>query len=161
MIVKLIKKVFGSRNERLLKRYRNTVRAINALEPQLQALSDEELAAHRWVTECFEPVIALVPRTLRGKLEPAEIYHEVLAHRWFMSERTGASVPFESARPKSGNTHTTSRPKSACFASLVAMKTAGITYAAAISMGNATRLTRSPVASSARNPTTDVQNTYG
>jgi hypothetical protein len=38
-----------------------------------------------------------VPPELRGKLEPAQIYHEVLEHRWFMSERAGASVPFEEA----------------------------------------------------------------
>ena len=55
-------------------------------------LQDEELAAHRWVTECFEPALAAVPRTLRGKLEPAEIYHEILQHRWYMSEHAGADV---------------------------------------------------------------------
>ena len=54
--------------------------------------SDEELAAHKWTTLCFEPVLALVPRSLRGKLEPAEIYHEVLQHRWYMSERAGRDV---------------------------------------------------------------------
>lgn len=53
---------------------------------------DEELAAHKWVTECFEPVLDKVPRTMRGKLEPAEIYHEVLQHRWFMSEKAGRDV---------------------------------------------------------------------
>ncbi|MGA0032929.1 MAG: preprotein translocase subunit SecA, partial [Burkholderiales bacterium] len=45
MITGLLKKVFGSRNERLLKQYRRTVRAINALEPQVAALSDEQLRA--------------------------------------------------------------------------------------------------------------------
>jgi preprotein translocase subunit SecA len=45
MITGLLKKVFGSRNERLLKQYRRTVRAINALEPQIAALSDEALRA--------------------------------------------------------------------------------------------------------------------
>lgn len=58
---------------------------------------DEELAAHRWVTERFERVMAEVPRDLRGKLEPAQIFHEVLEHRWFMSEREGASVAFDDA----------------------------------------------------------------
>ncbi|MDH4149775.1 MAG: preprotein translocase subunit SecA [Betaproteobacteria bacterium] len=43
MITGLLKKVFGSRNERLLKQYRRTVRAINALEPQMAALSDDQL----------------------------------------------------------------------------------------------------------------------
>ncbi len=62
------------------------------LEPE-----DEEIAAHRWVTERFERVMAEVPAEMRGKLEPAQIFHEVLEHRWFMSERAGASVPFEDA----------------------------------------------------------------
>jgi len=58
---------------------------------------DEEFAAHRWVTERFERVMSDVPPALRGKLEPAQIFHEVLEHRWFMSEAAGASVPFGDA----------------------------------------------------------------
>jgi hypothetical protein len=58
---------------------------------------DEEISAHRWVTERFERVMSEVPRAMRGKLEPAQIFHEVLEHRWFMSERAGGSVPFEAA----------------------------------------------------------------
>lgn len=38
-------KIFGSRNQRLLKQYQKTVRDINALEPKLEALSDEQLQA--------------------------------------------------------------------------------------------------------------------
>ena len=60
-------------------------------------VADEEIAAHRWVTERFERVMSEVPSAMRGKLEPAQIFHEVLEHRWFMSERAGASVPFELA----------------------------------------------------------------
>ena len=45
MLTSLAKKVFGSRNDRLLKQYRKEVAKINALEPQMQALSDEELQA--------------------------------------------------------------------------------------------------------------------
>ncbi|HEX8510688.1 MAG TPA: DUF4032 domain-containing protein, partial [Propionibacteriaceae bacterium] len=41
----------------------------------------------------FEPVLAAVPAELRGKLEPAEVYHEVLEHRWFLSEQAGVEVP--------------------------------------------------------------------
>ncbi len=58
---------------------------------------DEQIAAHRWVTDRFERVMSEVGPELRGKLEPAEIFHEVLEHRWFMSERAGASVPFGDA----------------------------------------------------------------
>jgi preprotein translocase subunit SecA len=45
MFTDLLKKVFGSRNERLLKQYRRVVREINALEPQLEKLSDTALRA--------------------------------------------------------------------------------------------------------------------
>ncbi len=43
MLVNLAKKIFGSRNDRLLKQYRKTVAKINAMEAQMQSLSDEEL----------------------------------------------------------------------------------------------------------------------
>ena len=55
----------------------------------------EEVVAHRWVTEQFEAVVSAVPRDLAKKLEPAEIYHEVLEHRWFMSEREQRLIPIE------------------------------------------------------------------
>ncbi len=41
----LLTQIFGSRNQRLLKQYQKTVRDINALEPMLEKLSDEELKA--------------------------------------------------------------------------------------------------------------------
>ncbi|AIL32944.1 preprotein translocase subunit SecA [Basilea psittacipulmonis] len=41
----ILKKIFGSRNDRLLKQYRKIVKQINALEPSMQALSDEALKA--------------------------------------------------------------------------------------------------------------------
>jgi hypothetical protein len=51
-----------------------------------------EIAAHRWLTEIYEPLVAMVPRALRGRLEPAELFHEVLVHRWYLSERAGHEV---------------------------------------------------------------------
>ena len=45
MISKLFKKLFGSRNDRLVKQYALKVQEINALEPTLQALSDDALRA--------------------------------------------------------------------------------------------------------------------
>ena len=45
MLSTVIKKIFGSRNERLIKQYSQTVRTINALEPAMQALNDEQLRA--------------------------------------------------------------------------------------------------------------------
>ena len=45
MISGLLKSIFGSRNDRLLKTYRKQVERINALEPSMEALSDEALQA--------------------------------------------------------------------------------------------------------------------
>lgn len=60
---------------------------------------DRALTAHRWLTQVYEPIMALVPFEARGKLEPAEIFHEILVHRWYLSERAGHEVDiFDSAR---------------------------------------------------------------
>ncbi|MBP5790628.1 MAG: preprotein translocase subunit SecA, partial [Neisseriaceae bacterium] len=45
MLSNIAKKIFGSRNSRLLKQYRKVVNKINAKEPELEALSDSELQA--------------------------------------------------------------------------------------------------------------------
>ncbi len=45
MVSKILRKVFGSRNDRLVKRMSKMVAQINGLEPELQALTDEELKA--------------------------------------------------------------------------------------------------------------------
>ena len=60
---------------------------------------DRALVAHRWLTEVYEPVLEMVPQQMRGKLEPAEIFHEILEHRWYLSERAGHEIDIrESAR---------------------------------------------------------------
>ncbi len=48
--------------------------------------ADEEVLAHEWLSHAFEPIITAIPKHMTGKLEPAEIYHQVLEHRWFMSQ---------------------------------------------------------------------------
>jgi len=55
---------------------------------------DPMIVAHRWLTEVFEPLRAMIPPELRGLMEPAELYHDVLVHRWFLSERAGHEVDF-------------------------------------------------------------------
>jgi Domain of unknown function (DUF4032)/Lipopolysaccharide kinase (Kdo/WaaP) family len=54
--------------------------------------SSEIVAANRWLEEIYDPVIAAIPADLRGRLPPAEIFHEVLEHRWYMSEAAGHDV---------------------------------------------------------------------
>ena len=55
-------------------------------------LTDEEQAAHRWLTEVFEPVVRAVPAHLRHKLEPQEIFAQIIEHKWLLSERAGRDV---------------------------------------------------------------------
>lgn len=52
----------------------------------------QSMAATRWLDDRFEPTIAAIPHDLVDKLEPAELYHQVLEHRWFISERAGGDV---------------------------------------------------------------------
>ena len=76
-------------------------RLLNDMDAYRAALDlggvDEGVVAHRWVMEVFEPVVRSVPKDQRGKLEPAEIFHEVLEHRWFLSERAGQDVGLDVA----------------------------------------------------------------
>ncbi|NNG35475.1 DUF4032 domain-containing protein [Nakamurella aerolata] len=58
---------------------------------------DELTVAHHWLTDVFEPVIEAIPPELSNKLEPAEIFHEVLEHRWFLSEAAGREVSMADA----------------------------------------------------------------
>jgi hypothetical protein len=52
----------------------------------------ETVAGHRWVDEVYWPVVAAIPGELLGRLAPAELFHEVLEHRWFLSEAAGHDV---------------------------------------------------------------------
>lgn len=58
---------------------------------------DEAVVAHDWLSRIYEPTTRAIPRELRGKLEPAEIFHEILEHRWYMAERVGHDIPIEEA----------------------------------------------------------------
>src|SRR4051794_18273337 len=49
-------------------------------------------AATRWLDEVYEPVMDMIPPDLRTRLDEAEIFHEILEHRWFLSEAAGRDV---------------------------------------------------------------------
>jgi len=60
---------------------------------------DPMIVAHQWQTEVYEPVRRMVPAALRDRMEAAELFHEVLEHRWYLSEKAGREVDFfDSAR---------------------------------------------------------------
>jgi hypothetical protein len=57
----------------------------------------ESVAAYRWRAEVFEPAVAAVPRELWNKLPAAEVFSQILDHRWYLSERSGADVGLDRA----------------------------------------------------------------
>ncbi|QKV96741.1 DUF4032 domain-containing protein [Streptomyces sp. NA02950] len=54
-----------------------------------------EVLAHRWVRDVFRPTVRAVPRELRGATDTAQIYYELLEHRWLLSERARHDVGLE------------------------------------------------------------------
>ena len=57
----------------------------------------ENVVAVRWLDQRFEPLMAQIPEDMFAKLEAAEIYHQLLEHRWFLSQERGTDVPLETA----------------------------------------------------------------
>ncbi|MCZ2264885.1 MULTISPECIES: DUF4032 domain-containing protein [unclassified Isoptericola] len=72
-------------------------RLLNDLDSYVAATDrqedDPQMVAHDWSQNVFQPTIRAVPRELRRKLEPAQLFHEILDHRWFISEQAGRDVP--------------------------------------------------------------------
>ena len=67
------------------------------LEASAGAPVAERVAARRWLSEVFEPTVAAVPAELRSRLEPAEVFHQVLDHRRYLSEAAGHDVGLKEA----------------------------------------------------------------
>lgn len=57
----------------------------------------ENVVAVRWLDDRFEPLMAQVPAGSFAKLEAAELFHQLLEHRWFLSEKAEADVSLEEA----------------------------------------------------------------
>jgi hypothetical protein len=55
----------------------------------------ENVIAVRWLDDRFEPLIERIPDALFNKLEPAEIYHQLLEHRWFLSEEARVDLSLD------------------------------------------------------------------
>ena len=62
------------------------------LEQQQGRRVPEAVAANRWLAEVYEPVVQAIPAHLRDRLDPSEVFHEILEHRWFLSEAAGRDV---------------------------------------------------------------------
>jgi hypothetical protein len=79
--------------ERQARRLLNDILAFRAnLEQKSGSPVPQSMAAHRWLAEVYQPVVEAIPRELAGRLAPAEVFHEVLEHRWFLSEQARRDV---------------------------------------------------------------------
>jgi hypothetical protein len=79
--------------ENQARRLLNDIASFRAyLEQKEHRPVSEIVAANRWLAEVYDPVVAAIPESLRGRLAPAEVFHEILEHRWYMSERAGLDV---------------------------------------------------------------------
>ncbi|MPV38945.1 DUF4032 domain-containing protein [Georgenia subflava] len=77
---------------------RRMLNDLNAYRAETDRQSeDATFVAHDWLDEVFNPTVRAVPREMRRKLEPAEIFHEVLEHRWFISQQQRRDVPMTEA----------------------------------------------------------------
>ena len=52
----------------------------------------QSVAAYRWLSEIFEPIQQAIPAGLSNRLEPVEVFLEVLRHKWHLSEKAGHDV---------------------------------------------------------------------
>jgi len=57
----------------------------------------ESVVASEWRQHVFEPTVAAVPEELWAALPAAEVFHQVLEHRWFLSEAAGKDVGIDEA----------------------------------------------------------------
>jgi hypothetical protein len=56
-----------------------------------------QVAAHHWLLEAHERVTAATPESVRDKLDPAEVFPQILDHRWYLSEAAGSDVGMRQA----------------------------------------------------------------
>ena len=68
-----------------------------ALERREKRTMAESVVASLWRQEVFEPTVAAVPEELWARLPAAEVFHQVLEHRWFLSELAGKDVGIDEA----------------------------------------------------------------
>jgi len=56
---------------------------------------DEEMAAHQWLSEVYDPIMRAIPKEYRGKLEGPELFHQWLEHRAARSKKENRDVSRE------------------------------------------------------------------
>lgn len=64
---------------------------------ELSSTPNKEDLAGRWLEEVFHKVINSVPEELQGRVEDAQLFHEVLEHRWYLGEKAGHDLGLDFA----------------------------------------------------------------
>ena len=64
---------------------------------EIEKTPKKEEAAKRWLDEVFYKVVNAVPTAMRGRVEDAQLFHEVLEHRWYLGEKAGRDLGLEFA----------------------------------------------------------------
>ncbi|NBV11883.1 MAG: DUF4032 domain-containing protein [Actinobacteria bacterium] len=64
---------------------------------EIEKTPDKSEAAQRWLDEVFYKVVDSVPSELKGRVEDAQLFHEVLEHRWYLGERSGRDLGLDFA----------------------------------------------------------------
>jgi hypothetical protein len=77
---------------------------LNEIQQRRATLSTKEnrsmtlaMAAHNWLSETYKPVLRRLAPALRDGTDPAEVYCQLLEHKWFMSERAQRDVGLDAA----------------------------------------------------------------
>lgn len=85
-------------HENQARRLLNAIRSYGAWLAQTEGHKlAEAVMAYRWLNERWHPTLDQIPSQLRGRIEDAEVYHEILEHNWFLSEQRGEEVPLHLA----------------------------------------------------------------
>ncbi len=79
--------------ENQARRLLNDIAAFGAYLARVEGRTvPEAVVAARWIAEVYEPVVEMIPAELRTRLEPAELFHQLLEHRYYLSEAAGREV---------------------------------------------------------------------
>ena len=74
---------------------------IRELKAHLSAASGRStpasVAAHRWLTERWEPALRALEKPIREGGDPVELYCQILEHKWFLSEQARRDVGLDAA----------------------------------------------------------------
>jgi hypothetical protein len=80
------------------RRLLNDIAAFGAYLARVEGRTPPQaVLAARWIAEVYEPIVERIPAELRDRREPAELFHELLEHRYYLSEAAGQEVDNDSA----------------------------------------------------------------